>query len=227
MKIDNAKELKKIVDKAVESVKITDVHTHLFTPDFGPLLLWGFDELVTYHYLIAETMRIKDIPYSGYWGMSKKDQADLIWKTLFLENSPISEACRGVLTVLEKLGLDVGSRDVESYRRYFDGLTIEEYIDKVLELAGISSLVMTNDPFVNDERIVWERGIIGDSRFKAALRIDPLLNNWEISGAKLKEWGYDVQAEPDGKTLDEIRRFLSDWIDRIKPVYMAASCRPL
>ena len=226
MKIDNAKELKKIVDKAVESVKITDVHTHLFTPDFGPLLLWGFDELVTYHYLIAETMRIKDIPYSGYWGMSKKDQADLIWKTLFLENSPISEACRGVLTVLEKLGLDVGSRDVESYRRYFDGLTIEEYIDKVLELAGISSLVMTNDPFVNDERIVWERGIIGDSRFKAALRIDPLLNNWEISGAKLKEWGYDVQAEPAGKTLDEIRRFLSDWIDRIKPVYMAASLPP-
>ena len=119
MKIDNAIELKKTVDRAVENVKITDVHTHLFTPDFGPLLLWGFDELVTYHYLIAETMRLKDIPYSGYWGMSKKDQADLIWKTLFLENSPISEACRGVLTVLEKLGLDVGSRDVESYRRYF------------------------------------------------------------------------------------------------------------
>ena len=44
MKIDNAKELK-IVDKAVESVKITDVHTHLFTPDFdlcfyGALMSW-------------------------------------------------------------------------------------------------------------------------------------------------------------------------------------------
>ena len=108
---------------------------------------------------------------------------------------------QGVLTVLEKLGLDVGSRDVESYRRYFDGLTIEEYIDKVLELAGISSLVMTNDPFVNDERIVWERGIIGDSRFKAALRIDPLLNNWEISGAKLKEWGMTFRLNPTERLL--------------------------
>src|SRR5690554_3911861 len=219
MKIDNAKELRKIVDKAVNSVKVIDVHTHLFTPDFGPMLLWGFDELVTYHYLIAETMRIKDIPYSSFWAMSKREQADLIWETLFVENSPVSEACRGDLTVLQKLGLDVSERNVDSYRRYFDSFTINGYIDKVFELAGVSYLVMTNDPFDDNERVIWEKGLVGDPRFKAALRIDPLLNNWENSALKLKEWGYNVKVEPDEATFDEIKRFLSDWIDRMNPVY--------
>ena len=37
--------------------------------------------------------------------MSKSEQADHIWKHLFIERTPISEACRGILTVLKKLGL--------------------------------------------------------------------------------------------------------------------------
>ena len=31
-----------------------DLHTHLFPPSHGALMLWGVDELLTYHYLIAE-----------------------------------------------------------------------------------------------------------------------------------------------------------------------------
>lgn len=30
------------------------VHTHLLPPEHGRLMLWGVDELLTYHYLVAE-----------------------------------------------------------------------------------------------------------------------------------------------------------------------------
>lgn len=166
--------MRKAVGRAVDSVKITDVHTHLFSTGFGKLLLWGVDELVTYHYLIAETMRWADISYEKYWSMSKKEQADLIWDTLFIKNSPFSEACRGVLTVLKKLGLDVENRDLNSFRKYFKGMTAEQYIDIVMEISGVKNLVMTNDPFVDAERKVWHGDYEADERFKAALRIDPL-----------------------------------------------------
>ena len=104
MEAVTAQNVKSVVDRAVNEVRVTDVHTHLYPAEFGDMLLWGVDELLNYHYLIAETFRFADVEYDTFWKMTKKEQADLIWKTLFLENSPYSEACRGVLTVLNKLG---------------------------------------------------------------------------------------------------------------------------
>jgi len=43
-----------VVAKAVKEAPIVDVHTHLFPPEHGDLMLWGIDELLTYHYLVAE-----------------------------------------------------------------------------------------------------------------------------------------------------------------------------
>ncbi len=226
MRIDNAVQLKKAVARAVENVKLTDVHTHLFTTDFGELLLWGFDELITYHYLIAETIRFTDIPLKDFWDMSKREQADLIWETLFIDNTPCSEACRGVLTVLDKMGLDTAGRDIESYRKFFADLDVGDYIDMVFEAAGIESIVMTNNPFEDEERSVWESGYRGDPRFKAALRIDPLLNDWKNTYSKLEEWGYEVKEDINAKTIGEIKRFLSEWTDRMDALYMAASLPP-
>ena len=108
-KIATTDQLKTAVSDTVQSQRIYDIHTHLFSPPFGELLLWGIDELLTYHYLIAELFRKSDITYDHFWHMTKTEQADLIWKTLFIENSPISEACRGVVTTLNELGLDVAS----------------------------------------------------------------------------------------------------------------------
>ena len=126
-------QLKAFVEKAVDEVQITDVHTHLFTPEFGDQLLWGFDELINYHYLSAETMKKLDMPYEDYWAKSKKEQADLIWDTLFIKNSPYSEACRGVLTVLNRLGLDIEKRDPDEFRKFFENITVDEYIDLVFK----------------------------------------------------------------------------------------------
>ncbi len=226
MAIAKAKQLRETVDKYVDEVKITDIHTHLYPPCFGDLLLWGVDELVTYHYLIAETFRWIDLPYQDYWRLSKRQQAELIWRTLFLENSPVAESCHGVLTVLESLGLDIASRNLSDYESYFDKLKVEEYIDKVFALGGLKEVVMTNDPFDDAERKVWLESYREDPRFKAALRIDALLNNWEANWPQLLEWGYEVEEEIHSKTAGEVRRFLTDWAKRMGAVYMAASLPP-
>lgn len=226
MTIRNIDELEKTINSAMASVEITDIHTHLFSTDFGDLLLWGIDDQLTFHYLVSETMRWLDMPYETFWGMSKKEQADLVWDTLFVKNTPYSEACRGVLTVLKNLGLDVESRNIDDYREYFNTLNADQYIDKIFQLTGVKTLIMTNDPFEDTEREVWLKSYKGDKRFRAALRIDPLLNNWSGSCLKLKQWGYTVSEELTDETLKEIRRFLSDWIDRMGALYMAASLPP-
>src|SRR5580700_9216490 len=124
--ITNRDEISKAVTAALSSTPIVDMHTHLYSPTFGTptenrtgrrdpngLLLWGVDELITYHYLVAEVYRIvpaTKLPYEQFWKMSKQQQADHIWKHLFVDRTPISEACRGVLTSLQRVGLDTNEK---------------------------------------------------------------------------------------------------------------------
>lgn len=226
LKITGREDLRNAVYKACDRVLVTDVHTHLFSPGFDDQLLWGFDELVNYHYLSAETMKKLDIPYEEFWAKSKRAQADLIWDTLFIKNSPYSEAARGVLSVLKGLGLDPGKRNPGEYREYFENLRVEEYIDIVFKTARVKGVVMTNDPFSPEERKVWMSGYVPDKRFMAALRLDTLLIQWDRDYVLLKDMGYDVGRALNEDTLGEIRRFLNEWIDRMGALYMACSLPP-
>jgi len=215
--------LRSAVNRAVFETPVHDMHTHLYAPDFGELLLYGIDELLTYHYLIAEFFRLSDMPYDRFWDLDKQGQADAIWQTLFIENAPLSEACRGVLTTLNRLGLDTGSRKLTDYRAWFAEQDAATHVDRVFRVAGLEKVVMTNDPFDPLERPVWEQGYRGDPRFEAVLRIDPMLNDWEHAEARLSEWGYDVGITLSSSVLSEVRRFLADWIKRMGAVYMAVS----
>src|SRR5438094_9562831 len=100
------------VEKITAATPISDIHTHLYDPAFGNLLLWGIDDLLVYHYLVSEVFRYLDMPYEKFWGLSKEQQANLIWEALFIQNSPISEACMGVLTTLNALAVDAKKRDL-------------------------------------------------------------------------------------------------------------------
>src|SRR4051812_17959591 len=213
-----------MVTDAVQRAPIRDIHTHLYDPAFGPLLLWGIDELLVYHYLVAESFRYFDLPYEKFWSLSKSEQAGLIWDALFIQNSPISEACRGVLTTLHALGLDVKKRDLPALRQWFSGQKVDAHITRCMELAGVRKIYMTNSPFDDLERPVWEKGFQRDERFAAALRIDPLLLSWAEAAPALARWGYQVQAEPvSQKTFDEVRRFLADWTKRLGAQYVMVS----
>ena len=62
---------------------IVDMHTHLYSEEFGQIGLWGIDELINYHYLIAELFRYSPLTYDEFWAMDKALQAETIWQALF------------------------------------------------------------------------------------------------------------------------------------------------
>lgn len=226
MKPVKREEMGQVVGRILRETPITDVHTHIYPAAFGDLLLWGVDELITYHYLIAETFRYEKSSYEQYFSMPKRQQGDLIWKTLFLDRSPLSEAQRGVLTVMNKLGQDVRSRDLGAIRKYCESKSVEEYIDIVFKTAGVKEVVMTNDIFNPQEFAVWSAGPKLDPRFKAVLRIDPLLNLDASAIDLLQKTGYAADAELGGESVAEIRRFLKEWMLKMDALYVAASLPP-
>ncbi len=196
------------VERELESARFIDVHTHLFQPSLGRLGLWGIDDLLTYHYLEAELFRNSDIRPDVYWSLPKEEKANAIWRALFVENLPLSEATRGVVAVMNAFGLATDAEDLTRAREFFAAQNLDEHIDRVFEIAGISEAVMTNDPLDPLEEVQWRMDMEKDPRFHAALRIDTILSAWP------DRWNSSVP---------ELRKFLHVWCGRMKPVYMAAS----
>ena len=219
----NADQIRSTVQEVLATTPFLDVHTHLFAPSFGALGLWGIDELLTYHYLEAELFRSSSISPERYWGLSKREQADAIWQVLFVENSPVSEATRGVIAVLDAFDLPTDSPDLEEARSFFRAQRIESHVLRVLQMAGVSTVVMTNDPLHPEEQQVWMNGSRSRGDFLAVLRLDRILWGWAEHWQRLAEQGYSVDAQANGKSVAEVRRFLSDWHERMRPVYMAVS----
>jgi hypothetical protein len=219
----NSQNLESLVSEILRATPFIDIHTHLFAPAFGSIGLWGIDELVTYHYLEAELFRSSPIHPNKYWALTKTQRADLVWKTLFVDNAPISEATRGVVAVLQALGLDANTKTLAPLREFFQAQRLADHVARVFKLAGISEAVMTNDPLDPDEAAIWNSGMGRDPAFRAALRIDRVINEWDAHWSVLSAQGFDVQADCGGRTLGEMRRFLAAWTTRMEPAYMAVS----
>ncbi|MDD5677164.1 MAG: glucuronate isomerase [Kiritimatiellae bacterium] len=215
------------VARIFKQTPATDIHTHLFDPAMGPLLLWGIDELLTYHYLVAEVLRARtDVSLKSFWDTPKPAQAELVWQELFVRRTPVSEACRGVLTVLQTLGLNANAENLSGIRKYFAAQNVRGYVDQVFKLAGVERVYMTNDPLNPTERALWEKGFGRDPRFLATLRLDSALKDWPGSVGNLIAMGYAVDTSLAGRTLSEVRRYLADWSQRIDARYLAISLAP-
>mmetsp|Transcript_6656 Transcript_6656/g.19163 ORF Transcript_6656/g.19163 Transcript_6656/m.19163 type:complete len:480 (-) Transcript_6656:389-1828(-) len=217
-----------VVFSEVASALAIDLHTHLLPPTHGALCLWGIDELLTYHYLVAEYFITAPASVSPetFFALSKQKQADCIWKALFVDRTPISEACRGIVTTCMALGLqeEIRNRDLEAirefYRRVRDrGLAgTEEFCNLVFERAGVKHAVMTNIPFEPNEASHWRPTPTQySSHFRSACRVDPLLaGNRRVVEDALAASGYET-------TLEGARQFLRDWCDTMQPEYVMAS----
>jgi hypothetical protein len=196
-----------VVEQELAATPFVDVHTHLFMPSLGRLGLWGIDELITYHYLEAELFRSSRISSDDYFRLPKQQQADTIWRALFVDNSPVSEAARGVVAVLESFGLDPTAGELREARAFFAEQDLGAHLRRTLELAGVSEVAMTNDPLDPEEAPLWENGAEADARFHPVLRLDRILNDGALAG----------------RSVFEVRRFLDGWCLRMQPVYMAVS----
>lgn len=216
------------IHTCIQDTPIFDMHTHLFAPCFGDLLQVSVDETVTYHYLVEEAVLATGMAPAAYWALPKAQQAELIWKTLFIDRPPVSESCRTVLAMFLRDGLDINQKDLDYYRAHYAGLSQERYVDTVFEREHITGVLMTNDPFQPDEAKVWlNGGYRADARFLAALRIDELLGFAPAAVEQLIAWGYAVERMADGNptpaSLPEICRFLGDWLTMTGARYLAAS----
>jgi len=223
-----AADIHSVVWSEVRGQEVIDLHTHLLPPSHGALCLWGIDEMLTYHYLVSEYFMTApaDITPEGFFAMNKNHQADLIWESLFIQRSPISEATRGVLTTLQALGLqsDVDNRDLDSIRKFYDGFReeglkgVEKFVGEVYRIAGVRYALMTNIPFDSNEAQHW-RPMKKEypETFKSALRVDPLLagDRKTVENA-LRASGYST-------SLEDARKYLHDWCDTMKPEYLMAS----
>ena len=194
-----------IVSQELETTPVFDMHTHLFMPSLGNLGLSGIDEILTYHYLEAEFFRASGWVPDRYWALPKAQRADAIWRTLFVEKAPLSEAARNVITILRAFDLPTNAPDLCEARAFFAAQDPIQHIQTVLDKAGVSEVVMTNDPLDPDEAPLWLRGPERDARFHTALRLDRIF------------------SESHGRTISEWRHFLSDWRERMLPAYMAVS----
>jgi hypothetical protein len=205
------------VEQELDNVPFIDIHTHLFMPSLGALGLWGIDQLITYHYLEAELFRSSPIKPEQYFALSLQEKADAIWRALFVENTPISEATRGVVAVLNAFGLATYRTDLKEAREFFANQKLVPHIRNVFKLAGISEVVMTNDPLDPDEAPLWRSGIERDPQFRPVLRLDRILNKWS------SHWHLLPGADANAESIAPVRKFLADWCERMRPVYMACS----
>jgi len=163
---NNREVIRSVVFSEVASALAIDLHTHLLPPSHGALCLYGIDELLTYHYLVAEYFMTAPVAVTpeDFYALTKQKQADIIWKALFVDRTPVSEACRGVLTTLVAFGLEqeVQSRDITAVRKFYskyrdEGVAgAEKYSSMVYQKAGVSYAVMTNIPFDPTETQHWK-----------------------------------------------------------------------
>jgi hypothetical protein len=216
-------QINRVVEEVLQSTEFVDIHTHLYPAQFGKIGLWGIDELLTYHYLEAEFFRHSPVTPEQYWRLSKQQQADAIWQALFVEHTPVSEATRGVVAVLDAFKLPTASKDLREARAFFAAQKSEAHIKRVLKMARITTVVMTNDPLDPAEAEIWRKGVKLEKEFRAVLRLDRILCFWPAHWQILAKQGYEVDERPLAKSTEEVRRFLVEWCERLQPAYMAVS----
>lgn len=227
-------ELANVVSREVSAVEAIDVHTHILPPNHGQLMLFGIDALLTYHYLVAETFMVlpteseADSSAPGPGGPPSKEeffswpqprQAELVFDELFVKRTPLSEACRGVITVLSELGLSERLREAAGrpasprlggLREWFAQQDPVAYLEHVCTKAKVRYAVMTNIPFVAEEAAHWQPsgqpstplGTLSP-RLKTALRVDPFLaGDWNGVRTALRR-----NSPPHEETLEGCKAY--------------------
>ena len=214
-------ELSNVVKECVDKCKIIDLHSHLFPSSFDDLYLIGIDNLLTYHYLVSELFIVwNDLSPPEFYKLTKEHQADIIWDELFIKRSPLSEACRGIITTCIKLGLieQINNRNLSEIRKHFKLLNNKNYIEytkEIFDKANIEYTIMTNQIFDLQEITYLEKYEI-PSQFKTSLRIDKLLFDYEYCSKFVLKFNYT----PD---IEGIKNYIRYWYKKIKPEYFRAS----
>ena len=209
--------LAEAVQQEVEAAEAIDVHTHLFPTSHGNgLMQYGIDAMLTYHYLVSEYLASSREAPEEFYALSTTEQADRVWQGLFVESTPMSEPCRGVLTTLSALGLqkEVAQRDLTALRRWYAGQDAVMFNEKMMRLARLRYIVTSHDPFDAHQLHLCLEPPPEMPRYKSALALDALLEGrWEEVTRTLENCG-----KP--KTLRGAYELASDCVRALQPVFI-------
>ena len=217
------------IETAPDKLIIDDWHTHLLGPNAGPQLsLHGIDQQLTYHYVRRKLFGAGHIDPATFNTWSLEQQGDFTWQKLFADGAsdPFDEGCRGVIVAMEALGLDPNAADLHHARQYYTDTPAEEIQRRCMELAGVRRIVGTQDVFNDRERDYYENGA-WDDNYLSGYRLDELVLHYPRAAARLNAWGYAVGSDPsEAATAAEIRRFLTDWHEKLHSVVYGACSFP-
>ncbi|CAJ1351857.1 unnamed protein product [Effrenium voratum] len=199
--------LAEAVQQEVDGAEAVDVHTHLFPTS------------QTYHYLVAEYMASAREAPEEFYALPICEQADRVWQGLFVDSSPMSEPCRGVLTTLQALGLqkEAAARDLPAIRRWYAGQDAEMFNEKMMRLARLRYIITSHDPFDAEQTALCLEPPASAPRYKSALALDELLEGNFPAACRALE----LRAKP--KTLRAAQELLCECVAALQPVFVTAA----
>jgi hypothetical protein len=212
MIIKQKKYLKKIIENYIENkLKIIDFHTHIFPSAFNDYYLDGIENILNYHYLHAEYLKLNKLSPKEFFSLSSHRRAKKIWNELFLKRIPFSEATKGVITILNSFNIssDLKYKDICIE---FSKVKSKEYLKKVYKLSNVSKVVMTNDIFDVDEIKFYDS--IDKENFYTSIRLDSYFT-LESKKIEFNNIVYDLKKD--------ISKYLLDLTNKLKPLYFAIS----
>ncbi len=109
--------------------------------------------------LIADQAELHDLARAaGVPLPEERDvRCDVLFQALFVEQMPLSDAAQRTLLTLERLGMPLGMRDLDTLREQLREISSEERIARVLDLAKLRGIACTLDPFAPNAAEELER----------------------------------------------------------------------
>ena len=134
--------------------------------------LEGIDNILTYHYLITEYLSSSGVDPEIFLKSNKSSQAEVIWTYLFVSNTPMSEACKGVATILNFFQINWANLSYSELVSQYNDLKLTH--EEIFSQLNIYQVAMTNDP-TDDEWKLFEKDDWDRNLYKSTLGLDNLL----------------------------------------------------
>lgn len=179
--ITGREELQGVVRYAVRKTRAADVYTRL-TPralvmDVGREL----STLFTSPELVCEALKYPEFDPEA---KSQEEKVNAVFAALFVNRSPIGAQAQSVLWTLERLGLDVGVRDLDELRQQWPKYNDPGHVSDILDLANLSRVAVQIPLLEEAGRPVS----FIDDRLEASLCLD-ILAHTDEAWARLSKRG--------------------------------------
>ncbi len=212
---------------AVHETPAADLRVAFSPADLAATAGSGLDRLLTSPALLDEFFRRRGREGAGdspadresyLKSLAPGELADLVWRRLFLDHTPLSEAARVVLTTLGLFGLDVGSGDLRDLGEKFALIQQKRRLERIAALANLDLVLYPVECLDADAAT---KRPPPPAPFRPVLSLTGLFRDWKAGARKLRLLGFGVKAKVDEFVPLELRRYLSGLVDRLAPAALA------